>query len=124
MKLLQDNKSIYFLTILYILLGFNLSIVANNDQNRDYGNLIDIPRLEVEIPREPRIWETDIVVLRDSISAHHGKAMIGIKPPHQNKIRDQIIENNNLAIREAISADQFKVAIEMLEDKGIEIIHI
>jgi subtilisin len=124
MKLLQDNKLIYFIGILYILLGFNLNLVAIHDQNRDYGNLKDIPRLEVEIPREPRIWETDIVVLRDSISAHSGKAMIGLKPPHQIKIRDQIIDNNKLAIREAISADQFKVAIEMLEDKGIEIIHI
>lgn len=80
-------------------------------------DLQDIPRLQVDIP-ETRPWGTDATVLRDSIAANDGMAMIGLKAPGSERMRA------NNGIREALTARQFEAALQVLADRNIEIKHV
>ena len=78
-------------------------------------DLIDIPGLYVDIPEEPRPWDIDATVLRDSIAAHDGRAMIGLKAPESERMRD------NDGYSAALTAEQFEDALHMLCGKNVEI---
>jgi hypothetical protein len=78
-------------------------------------SLLDIPRLHVDLPSELRPWEKDVVVLRDSVAAHDGRAMIGLKAPESPRMR----ANHN--IREALTAREFEAGLHMLCSRDIEI---
>ncbi|MCC5904675.1 MAG: S8 family serine peptidase [Balneolaceae bacterium] len=74
----------------------------------------DIPRLQMDVPEE-RPWDTDVTILRDSIAANDGRAMIGIKAPESKRLR----ETNG--IRAALSSQDFRSALQMIDSLNIEI---
>ncbi len=111
----MKSKFIIVAFILFLSSGLSQSIFGNFQEPDKFSNLVDIPRLEVDIPKEPRIWEIDVSVLRDSIAAQNGKAMIGFKAPESDRMM------HKSGIRTALSAEQFKEALEMIESKGVEI---
>lgn len=76
--------------------------------------LRNIPQLKVDMPSKLHLWEKDEEVLRDSIAAHGGQAIIGLKAPESERMR----KNN---IREALSTHQFEAGLKMLIEKGVEI---
>ena len=80
--------------------------------------LKDIPGRYVDVPPEPRPWDTNATVLRDSIAAHDGRAMIGLKAPESERMLD------NNGYRAALTAEQFEAALHMLCGKNIEITHV
>jgi hypothetical protein len=110
-------KNIYVFLVC-IIIGFGSTLLGHSQENGQSQNLIDIPRLKVDIPEIPRPWDIDVSVLRDSIAVHDGRAMIGFMSPASQKM----IERNG--IREALTADEFRAALEMIERKGIEIFEI
>jgi len=114
----MKSKFIIVAFILFLSSGLSQSIFGNFQEPDKFSNLVDIPRLEVDIPKEPRIWEIDVSVLRDSIAAQNGKAMIGFKAPESDRMM------HKSGIRTALSAEQFKEALEMIESKGVEILYI
>ncbi len=77
-------------------------------------DLRDVPRLQVDIP-EARPWDTDTAVLRDSVAANDGWAMIGFKAPESKRLR----EANG--IRAALSSQDFRLALQMIDSLNIEI---
>lgn len=95
----------------------NLQVVEACDEELIKG-LKDIPRLHVDMPEELHPWEKDVEILRDSIAAHNGRAMIGLKAPDSKRMR----KNNN--IREAVSAEQFEAGLHMLCNRDIKITNV
>ena len=109
---------VFILCIPFIIGVFSSNLIGNQQNNERFMNLVDIPRLTMDIPEVPRPWDMDVSVLRDSIAAHDGKAMIGLKAPGS----DRMVHNNG--IREALTAEQFRAALEMIDRMDIEILKI
>jgi subtilisin len=107
----------YSFCIVFLFLGLNLNL-SGNSQDERFQELKDIPRRTVDIPEEPRLWDTDVAVLRDSIAAHDGRAMIGFKAPESGRMVDRN------GIREAMTAEQLRAALEMIDGMGLEILKI
>jgi subtilisin family serine protease len=127
------KRTIPFLTFLILLwiTGCDTNLVDSSDNQSgtepsqpaifdkiDVETLQDIPRLDVTLPPEPRPWDTDASVLRDSIAANNGRAIIGLKAPGSEKMRA------NNGIREALTAQQFENGLKMLSERGIELIRV
>lgn len=94
------------------------SMTAPGFNEKTVESLQDIPRLEVDLPSELRPWDTDASALRDSIANHNGRAMIGLKSPGSDRMRA------NNGVREALTARQFEAALQMLDNRNIEISYV
>lgn len=81
----------------------------------DRYELRDVPMLEVDLPPEPRPWDTDVKVLQDSIAAHDGQAKIGFKASDSQRL----FESDG--IRAAISAEEFRLGLEEMREMGVTI---
>lgn len=114
----MKNMYMVLVYVSYIILGFNSNLLGNPQENERFQDLIDIPRLEVDIPEVPRPWDINVSALRDSIAAHDGRAMIGFKAPASERMFDRN------GVREALTAGEFRAALEMIERRGIEILKI
>jgi len=114
----MKNIYVFLVCIPFFIYGFNSNLLGNEQDNERFQDLMDIPRLEVDIPEVPRPWDIDVSVLRDSIAAHDGRAMIGFKAPESERMVD------SEGISEALSAEQFRAALEMIDEMGVEILKI
>lgn len=111
------------LAFFYVLVGCEANLTeewqeeyAESCDEELLKDLQDIPRLHLDHPLDnPQPWETDAAVLRDSVAAHDGQAIIGLKAPESKRFRE------NHGFREAISAEQVEAAMHMLCSRGIEI---
>lgn len=81
----------------------------------DRYELRDIPALEVDLPPEPRPWDTDVKVLRDSIAAHDGQAIIAFKASDSQRL----FESDG--IREALTAEEFRLGLDEIQEMGATI---
>lgn len=78
----------------------------------------DVPLLEVDLPPNLQDRDTNLSSLSDSVSAHNGEVLIGLKAPDSKRL----IESDG--IREALPAKEFQKGVEFLESEEIEIIEI
>ncbi len=110
------------IALLVLIAGCDLNFLQEQHVMKAYRcddeiveGLIDIPGRYVDMPEEPRPWDIDATVLRDSIASHDGRAMIGLKAPESERMRD------NDGYRAALTAEQFEEALHLLCGKNIEI---
>jgi len=84
-------------------------------QNSPHRALNAVPQLEIDLPLEPRPWDSDPEALASAVAEAHGNVMIGLKPLAKRRA----LENDG--IRPALSREEFQAGLDLLHAFGVKV---
>lgn len=78
------------------------------------GGFADVPAVPVQLPPQPRAWDTDEQALIDAVASGEGYAIVAFKEPESARLKDT-------GLRAAVTGATVESGVRMVEGLGAEV---